>query len=101
VFDAVGTRALRQERAVPVLKTIKEWVEAEGEIVLPRSPLATAIGHVQNLWAALNVYFTQGQQRSRAGHNAGGIGRKYDRALAPAGRPATMRRRRIMCRFGA
>ena len=52
--------AVRQERSLPVLEKIKEWLDAEQEIVLPRSPMATAITYAQNQWAALNVYVTQG-----------------------------------------
>jgi len=51
---------LRQERSVPVLAKIKTWLDTEGEIVLPRSPMMAAITYAQNQWAALNVYVTQG-----------------------------------------
>jgi len=53
-------RALRQERSVSVLAKIKDWLDTEGEIVLPRSPMAAAITYAKNQWAALNVYVTQG-----------------------------------------
>jgi len=52
--------ALRQERSVPVLARIREWLETEGEVVLPRSPMAAAITYAQNQWAALGMYVTQG-----------------------------------------
>lgn len=52
--------ALRQERSVPVLARIREWLETESEVVLPRSPIATAIGYTQNQWKALTTYATQG-----------------------------------------
>lgn len=52
--------AVRQERSVPILKKIKSWLDREQQIVLPRSPMATAIGYAQNQWAALNTYVTQG-----------------------------------------
>jgi hypothetical protein len=51
--------ALRQERSVPVLAQIKAWLDAEGEVVVPRSPLATAITYAQNQWQALTTYTTQ------------------------------------------
>jgi len=51
---------LRQERSVPVLARIREWLDTEGEVVLPRSPMATAITYAKNQWQALNVYVTQG-----------------------------------------
>jgi transposase len=50
----------RQKRSVPVLARIKMWLDAEGEIVLPRSPMAAAITYAQNQWNALRVYTTQG-----------------------------------------
>jgi len=52
--------ALRQEKSVPLLDQIKTWLDVEGEIVLPRSPMATAITYTRNQWAALCVYTTQG-----------------------------------------
>jgi len=52
--------AVRRERSVPVLAKIKAWLDAEQEIVLPRSPMATAITYAQNQWQALNTYVTQG-----------------------------------------
>jgi transposase len=52
--------AARGERSAPVLEKIKAWLDAEGEVVLPRSPMATAIGYAKNQWAALGAYVTQG-----------------------------------------
>ncbi|MEM8864486.1 MAG: IS66 family transposase [Planctomycetota bacterium] len=52
--------AVRQSRSVPVLDRIKAWLEAEHQVVLPRSPMATAITYAQNQWQALTTYATQG-----------------------------------------
>lgn len=52
--------ALRQERSAPVLAQVKAWLDAEREVVLPRSPVATAITYAKNQWTALNAYVTQG-----------------------------------------
>src|SRR5690606_34003617 len=52
--------ALRQARSLPVLARIKTWLDAELEVVLPRSPMATAITYAQNQWTALTTYTTQG-----------------------------------------
>lgn len=52
--------ALRGERSVPILAQIKTWLDTEGEVVLPRSPMAAAIGYAKNQWTALNTYVTQG-----------------------------------------
>jgi transposase len=51
---------LRQERSVPVLVRIKAWLDAEGEVVLPRSPMAAAITYAKNQWTALTTYTTRG-----------------------------------------
>jgi transposase len=57
--DAVRL-ALRRERSTPALVRIKDWLDAEGEAVLPRSPMATAITYARNQWTALTTYTTQG-----------------------------------------
>jgi transposase len=59
-LDEAARLALRQTRSVPVLARIKAWLDTEGEIVLPRSPLATAITYAKNQWTALNTYVTRG-----------------------------------------
>jgi transposase len=59
-LDDDARRALRQTRSVPALAKIKTWLDAEQELVLPRSPMAAAIGYVLNQWDALCVYTTQG-----------------------------------------
>ena len=52
--------ALRQARSVPALARIKAWLDAESEVVLPRSPIAAAITYARNQWTALMIYATQG-----------------------------------------
>jgi transposase len=59
-LDEAARLALRQQRSMPVLMQIKHWLDAESEIVLPRSPMGLAIGYAQNQWTALNAYVTQG-----------------------------------------
>jgi transposase len=53
-------RRLRQSRSVPVLEKIKEWLDKEGQLVLPRSPMAEAINYMLNQWQALCVYAGHG-----------------------------------------
>lgn len=53
-------RALRQEKGQPVLTEIKGWLDREKEIVLPRSPMAQAIGYTLNQWDALCRYVEHG-----------------------------------------
>jgi transposase len=52
--------ALRQQRSKPVLTKIKTWLDAESQLVLPRSPMAQAINYTLNQWEALNRYTEQG-----------------------------------------
>ena len=58
--DEATRLALRADRSVPMLARIKDWLDAEGEVVLPRSPMAAAITYAQNQWAALTTYVKQG-----------------------------------------
>jgi transposase len=58
-LDDAARLALRQEKSVPVLARIKTWLDAEREVILPRSDMATAIGYALNQWEALGVYATQ------------------------------------------
>jgi transposase len=51
---------MRQEHSVPILDKIKTWLDAEAQLVLPRSPMAAAITYTLNQWDALKVYTTQG-----------------------------------------
>jgi len=53
-------RAARQAHGAPILTKIKAWLDAEQKLVLPRSPMAAAIGYMLNQWAALCVYVTAG-----------------------------------------
>jgi len=51
---------LRQQLSVPILNTIKAWLDKEIQLVLPRSPMAGAMNYLLNQWAALLVYTTDG-----------------------------------------
>jgi transposase len=51
--------ALRQERSKPILAKIKTWLDAESQLVLPRSPMAQAINYTLNQWDALNRHTEQ------------------------------------------
>jgi transposase len=53
-------RDLRQRESVPVLKQIKAWLDEQAKLVLPRSPMAEAIGYALNQWGALCVYCEHG-----------------------------------------
>jgi transposase len=59
--DASAVRLrLRQEKSVPLLTSLRQWLVAQKEQVLPKSPLAAAIGYMLNQWDALNRYTTDG-----------------------------------------
>ena len=51
---------LRQEESVPFLTTFKQWLLGQQILVLPKSPITTAINYVLNQWEALNRYTTDG-----------------------------------------
>ncbi|MGH7594342.1 MAG: IS66 family transposase [Gemmatimonadales bacterium] len=52
---------LRQERAPPLLAALRERLEAHLPKVLPKGPLAEAIGYTLNHWTALNRYLEDGR----------------------------------------
>jgi len=58
-FEALRLR-LRQEKSVPLLKSLGEWLEKQAASALPKSPLGEAVGYARNQWAALQVYTTAG-----------------------------------------
>ena len=60
-LPAETRRALRQERAVPVLERIRTWLEELAPAVLPKSPLAEAIGYLRGNWHALTRYVEDGR----------------------------------------
>lgn len=59
-LDEDGRRALRQERARPILKRIKEYLKQIAVTVLPKSPLGDAIGYALRQWEALCRYTEDG-----------------------------------------
>jgi transposase len=51
---------MRQDLAVPILEQFKTWLETQRAEVLPKSPLAEAIGYALNNWTALIRYTEAG-----------------------------------------
>lgn len=51
---------LRQEKSVPLLTSLCQWLQAQKAKVLPKSPITAAINYVLNQWQALNRYTTDG-----------------------------------------
>jgi transposase len=60
-LDAAGRRALREERARPLLGELHDWLEAMASRATPKSPLGKAIGYAQKRWAALTRYLEDGR----------------------------------------
>jgi transposase len=52
---------LRQTQSTPILEQIRLWLFAQQAQVLPRSPIAQAMGYALNQWPALIVYTTDGR----------------------------------------
>ena len=59
-MSSAQRQALRQAESAPLLLSFGEWLGQPPGTVLPKSPLATAIGYTLNQWKALNVYVTDG-----------------------------------------
>jgi transposase len=56
--DAPTYLLLRQSQSAPILEQIRLWLIEQQAQVLPRSPIAQAIGYTLNQWPALVVYTT-------------------------------------------
>jgi transposase len=51
---------LRQEKSVPLLHSLHQWLLVQKSLVLPKSQVAVAINYTLNQWDALNRYTTDG-----------------------------------------
>ena len=60
-LDEPGIRALRQEKAGPLLKSFRAWMDLAETQVLPKGPLAKAITYARNQWGALTRYLDDGR----------------------------------------
>jgi len=52
---------MRQENAVPVIATLKAWLDSEYVIALPKSLMGQAMAYTLNYWNRLNAYLTDGK----------------------------------------
>lgn len=50
----------RKEHSVPVLEAFRTWLSAQVGALLPKSPIATAIGYTLSNWTALSRYVEDG-----------------------------------------
>ena len=53
-------QAVRQEKATPVLETMKTWLDEKAPKVLPKSLLGKAIHYTLGLWPRLITYLEDG-----------------------------------------
>ena len=59
-LDAAQRRAMRLERAKPILDTIADWLGAQEGRILPKSPIGEAVTYLRNQWHALARYLDDG-----------------------------------------
>lgn len=59
-MSADDRRLLRQERTVPLLASMKSWLDQQAGNVLPKSPMGEAINYALNNWTALCRYAEDG-----------------------------------------
>jgi transposase len=59
-FDDEQRWRMRQDLAVPILDTFCTWLEHQRDRVLPKSPMAEAVGYALNNWNALIRYTEAG-----------------------------------------
>jgi transposase len=59
-FDDEARWQMRQQLSLPILEKFETWLRAERDAVLPKSPMAEAIGYALNNWSALCRYTEKG-----------------------------------------
>jgi transposase len=58
--SAQERKTIRRKKAAPILDKIKTWLDEKVTMVLPKSPLGTAITYTLNLWPRLTTYLEDG-----------------------------------------
>ena len=59
-LPAIEKQQIRQEKAEPILRRYKKWLEDLLPSCPPKGPLAKAISYTLKLWKELNVYLNNG-----------------------------------------
>ena len=59
-LDNDARSQLRRQQSVPILQSIKRWLDEQLPLILPRSPMAQAMQYTLNQWDALNRYIEEG-----------------------------------------
>lgn len=60
-MDFIGRKKLRQEKALPILKEIEQWLIDQKPAVMPESAIGKAIGYTLKLWPRLTGYINDGK----------------------------------------
>ena len=60
-LDTEAIKALREEKAIPVLTEMETWLRLEVYNVLPKSAIGKAIAYTLNLWPRLVRYVEDGR----------------------------------------
>jgi transposase len=58
--EAETRRARRLADAGPVLARFRQWLDAQADVVLPKSPIGEAVGYARAQWTALTQYGQDG-----------------------------------------
>ncbi len=53
-------KVIRQQEAIPVLKSLGEWMTKEYSLLRPKTPIARAIAYSIKRWDTLSLYATTG-----------------------------------------
>jgi len=59
-LDDDARRSMRQDLSLPIWTRFREWLESQRDQVLPKSPLAEALGYAPRNWTALVRYTEAG-----------------------------------------
>ena len=58
--NAETRRALRAEQALPVPARFRQWLDAQADVVLPKSPMGEAVGYARAQWDGADWYCGDG-----------------------------------------
>jgi transposase len=59
-FSELQRAQMRKDLSLPILETFQSWIDKEYAEVLPKSPMAEALGYARNNWTALVRYTEAG-----------------------------------------
>jgi len=62
-YNMEQLKQLRQEKSVPVLKEMEQWLKKQITEILPKSAIGEAVSYTLSLWPRLSRYVEQGRFR--------------------------------------